>query len=266
MGKQSYTIGQVSKLLGLSIEGIRNYEKAGIIQSERNPESNYRLYNYLDITSMIRARIYRSLGFSLPETERLTNQYGTDDIATALFQRQEALEKEQKLLCAKQALLRQMATETEALSDQLGIIEICHSRAYLRIEFSKDGVIDLSELTVASVQRFLNLSPFVHISSRYSKNHVYGGLAIPEEYAAICGLDKSDPTLQYLPRSLCLQTTVVEDNNTYSDTSCTQKLREFAKYHRFDLSDDMIGHSLAGIQKKTGYRRYRQINAAIINI
>ena len=58
-----YTIGQISRLLGLSIEGIRNYEKSGIIRSKRTEASNYRKYSYLEITSLIRARMYRSLCF-----------------------------------------------------------------------------------------------------------------------------------------------------------------------------------------------------------
>ena len=266
MNRTEYSIGQVSKLLGLSVEGIRNYERAGVIQSERKPESNYRTYCYLDITSLIRARIYRSLGFSLQETEELTNKSGTDDIAAAMTQRREALEKEQKVLSAKQELLRRMVTETETLSHRLGIIEVCTSDAYFRIEFSKDGVIDFSDQTVAAVQRFVSLSPFAHVSTRYCGDHVYGGLAIPEEYAEICGLEKSDPTLQYLPQVLSLRTTVREEANGFSDISCIQSIKEFAEYHRFSLTDNMYGHSLAGVRKKTDYQRYRQIDAPLSDI
>ncbi len=52
-----YTIGQVSKLLGLSIEGIRKYEKMGIIMPVRSA-CDYRKYGYLDITALIRAKAY----------------------------------------------------------------------------------------------------------------------------------------------------------------------------------------------------------------
>ena len=47
-----YQIGQVAKLLDISAQGLRLYEKEGIIQPERE-ESGYRSYNRLDITSLL---------------------------------------------------------------------------------------------------------------------------------------------------------------------------------------------------------------------
>lgn len=70
--KKEYSIGFVSKLLDMSIEGIRNYEKAGIIETTRT-DSAYRKFQYLDVTCLMRARSYRAMGFSIREISEMTN-------------------------------------------------------------------------------------------------------------------------------------------------------------------------------------------------
>ena len=131
MAGKSYSIGQVSKLLGLSVEGIRNYEKAGIIQSRRREESNYRSYSYLDITSLVRARMYRALGFSLSEIEALTNDRSIEELSAALRDRREDIVREQRLLTAKLSLLKELEEETAALESRLGLVEIRNVPAFL---------------------------------------------------------------------------------------------------------------------------------------
>ena len=73
-----YKIGTVAKLLGISPEGLRLYERNDILVSHRREEENgYRYYSRLDITALLRARAYHQYGFSLKETEALIN---TDDV------------------------------------------------------------------------------------------------------------------------------------------------------------------------------------------
>ena len=73
-----YKIGTVAKLLGVSPEALRLYERSGILVSERGEgENGYRYYSRLDITALTRARAYHQYGFSLRETEALIN---TDDV------------------------------------------------------------------------------------------------------------------------------------------------------------------------------------------
>ena len=115
-----YSIGKVSRLLGLSIEGIRNYEKSGIISSRREEESNYRKYRYLDITSLVRARMYRSFGFSISETAAMTNDFEIPEIQEAFLHREASLKEEAGLLSAKAEYLQHMYHELGAVENRLG--------------------------------------------------------------------------------------------------------------------------------------------------
>ena len=49
----AYKIGEVAKLLGISSETVRYYEREGVIQSQKiDQESGYRYYEALDITAI----------------------------------------------------------------------------------------------------------------------------------------------------------------------------------------------------------------------
>ena len=264
MAKAEYSIGKVAKLLGLSIEGIRSYERAGIISSRRTDENSYRKYSYLDITSLVRARMYRAFGFSLSETELLTNQHEIDDILTALHCREEKIRMEIVLQKAKLSLLEELTEKIEEIENMTGDIELCKSPSSYRMEFSKNGEIDYTEETVANFRRFVDCLPFSRISSRYSEVNVYGGLAIDADFASLCGLETSGGKIQYLPSQLCLKLVISEEENGFADSSRLEPLYEFADYHRFHLSKDLIGYTILGISKSKAYRRYREIYAPVL--
>ena len=80
-----YLISDLSRITGMSIEGIRKYEKEGIIAPQRSENGQYRIYDYLDITSMMRSRMYRALGFSLKETGELINDASLEQAANSLL-------------------------------------------------------------------------------------------------------------------------------------------------------------------------------------
>ena len=71
-GNMAYKIGEVAKLLGISSETVRYYEREGVIQSQKiDQESGYRYYEALDINALMRVRMYRNYGFTLQEAKQM---------------------------------------------------------------------------------------------------------------------------------------------------------------------------------------------------
>lgn len=70
--KTIYTIGEIAKLLGVSSEQIRKYEKEGLLSIYRD-ENNYRYYESPDLTLLMLIRKYRNLDFSIKEIKTLLN-------------------------------------------------------------------------------------------------------------------------------------------------------------------------------------------------
>ena len=263
-----YSIGKVSRILGLSVEGIRNYEKSGIISSKREEESNYRKYSYLDIASLIRAKMYRAYGFSIKETGDLTNHLSLKEIAAAFDGKITELSGDIRVAMEKRSFMEEHVSVLRSLEEQAGKIRICRMPAIYRIEFARNGVIDFSEKKIMLLQTWMEYAPFVFFSSRYAEDNVYGGLAVMDRYAELFGIPeqcKEDSGISYLPETLCLMLTVKEGDTGFSRTETLSALKDYASYHNFELGDDMIGHTVIGIHKSTDYQRYRQVFAQIMN-
>ena len=66
-----YSIGQVAKQSGVSVETIRFYEKEGLIEKPERKESGYRQFNEEAIKRLAFIRKAKSLGFTLNEIQEL---------------------------------------------------------------------------------------------------------------------------------------------------------------------------------------------------
>ena len=263
-----YSIGKVSRMLGLSVEGIRNYEKSGIISSKREDGSNYRKYSYLDIASLIRAKMYRAYGFSIRETGDLTNHLSLEEIAAAFDEKITELSGDIRIAMEKRAFMEEHVSEIRSVDEETGKIRISRMPAIYRIEFARNGVIDFSEEKIRILQTWMQYAPFVFFSSRYLGDDVYGGLAVMDRYANLFGISeqyKAGKDIRYIPETLCLKLTVREGDTGYSRTETLSAFKDYASYHNFELGDEIIGHTVIGIHKSTDYQRYRKVFARILN-
>lgn len=62
--EEPLSIGEVSRLLGVSLDVIRNWERAGLIQVPRNSYNNYRLFGKKEIERMRIIRMLSRAGYS----------------------------------------------------------------------------------------------------------------------------------------------------------------------------------------------------------
>ena len=64
-------IGMLAKRTGLTVEGVRFYEKAGILRAATRTAGRHRLYTRADLKRLSFIRRARELGFSLDEVRAL---------------------------------------------------------------------------------------------------------------------------------------------------------------------------------------------------
>lgn len=67
---KTYKIGEIAKMLGISAETIRNYEKKGLICPYKE-ESNYRYFDIIQINHLLNLQKYQKYGYTLHEIREI---------------------------------------------------------------------------------------------------------------------------------------------------------------------------------------------------
>ena len=262
----NYRIGVVSSLLGLSPEGLRLYEKRGILDTKRdNSSGNYRSYSHLDITALIRARTYHNYGFSIRNIERLINTNEVEEVISVYSSRQEALTKEIK---HKQLLLEYLNSTLsliESLPNQIGVIEKSIRPAMFRFEFIKEDKLFLKPEEYKRFKHWVDLTPFTFSAQRNSWSDLCNGhdvsisaLGILEEYAHLFNI-KADNLIEFFPSCPCLYTVVKIAGEDKKSTDYLNPLLSYIKANNIKVTGDPIARAFLSMNKRQGYTRYRQI-------
>lgn len=260
-----YRIGVVSKLLGISAEGLRLYEREGILNSRREEGGGYRLYGHLDITALMRARSYHNYGFSLKETEYLINTDDVDGVLSCYQKRKEDLERE---IAVKQRMLEYMK-EINSLSEHMEEDLWCIRRAkrpdMYRFEFMDGDRLIIGPEEYKEFQNWVNLAPFAFPSQRNEwaavlngEDHSISALGILKEDAEFFGIEENKRVIRY-PSCECLYTVVKIAGEEASSTDYLRHLTEYVKQHHIHVTGDPIARTFLSMNKRENYTRYRQI-------
>ena len=67
----SYQIGEVAKRVGMTVEGLRFYERKGLVNPMARSPSRYRLYGDREIQTLRFIKAAQEMGFALREIEDL---------------------------------------------------------------------------------------------------------------------------------------------------------------------------------------------------
>lgn len=67
VGKEHYSIGDMSKICNISTKALRYYDKINLIPSQRNNHNNYRYYTRKSLLTVPVVKYYKQMGFTLDE-------------------------------------------------------------------------------------------------------------------------------------------------------------------------------------------------------
>ena len=110
-----YRIKDVAKLLGMTTEGVRFFERQGVVTPQRNAGNNYRFYDRVQVIDLEQIQKYQKLGFTLKESENLLKSSKRDEISNALTAQKKKLIEEQKDLQRKILATDEMIKSIEYL-------------------------------------------------------------------------------------------------------------------------------------------------------
>ncbi len=93
-----YSIGEVSKITGISRDRLRNYEEKGILTPVKNLYNGYREYSIDDIDTVLLIEFYRSIDLSIDSISKISQDSSLEEIKLLIDRKKQEVDKELRKL------------------------------------------------------------------------------------------------------------------------------------------------------------------------
>ena len=157
-----YKIGDVAKILGISPDLLRYYEKKGVVKPVKDQANDYRYYEPWDINFLIDCLWYKNFGFGIEQVARIVSKSSYEDIISMMEDKDSEIEatiRRQELLLRR---ARQYLKEVQRAKPLLGKCDLVSSpeivRYLNRYNFIYDNSKELQELS----HQWLQYMPLTH--------------------------------------------------------------------------------------------------------
>jgi DNA-binding transcriptional MerR regulator len=117
-----YLIHDASELVGISRQTILYYEKTGAISNSRDEATGYRFFSPLDMSILMRARMYHAYGLNLKDVAGMIHKKTLQDIIAVFHSRETAMEKEIEWMRYQRLHLQRYITQLEEADASVGCI------------------------------------------------------------------------------------------------------------------------------------------------
>ncbi len=257
-----YKIGDVSKILGISPDIMRYYEKKGIVKPHKDENNDYRYYEVWDINFLIECLWFKQFGFGMKDIAKIISKSSYDELQDTLTHKEQEL---QESITHQQMLLDCLQTHNDHLEDCqkcLSKFDIQSSpyviRYINRYNFLYDDSPEIQELG----RQWLDYFPFINrcFSVKLDVLMSHGsdfewGFSMPVEYASKLNVDIRPP-IEHVPSCRCLHTVVRQPGKYGFSTKLLDPMLDYARENSLDICGDARGRLLCSVREDdvmTGY-------------
>ena len=137
---RNYTVGELAKFYGVSLDTIRFYDKKGILSAQK-AKNDYRSYSRADLIALDQILSLKRAGLSLNEVSNLVNDYSIEQALECCQNRIEALNGEIALLQAQKQELERYTSLLNTLYKDWNVITLEMSETF----YMKDIMTSMAE-------------------------------------------------------------------------------------------------------------------------
>ena len=211
-----YTISQVSKFTGVTIDAIRLYEKEGLICPKRDDNNNYRYYDVELIRRIIFIAFYRKIDVSIPEIAPLITSSSLSDIRSTFDELINSNTKKIEQLRTKIKKLKVLNKSLEELSSNIGIYSFCvMPKCYRMMEkINADTESHKMGAAISSPMfSFGNIGYKTHFDDEHNPTQRYMSFVIWENLINTAPVDDNIENLPFVGLCECISTTALGHGN-----------------------------------------------------
>jgi DNA-binding transcriptional MerR regulator len=266
-----YTIGDFSKILGITVDTLRLYEKCGIVKPIKNKENNYRYFNDLDARNLLLSKWYRSMEISLNDVTNLVNNPTIEKITQKIKETELDLKEKIKmntLLLNKISKIKKDIIEIQYSLYQFKIKKL--PGIYRLKQTDKDSLLENNSLKDVA-NSWINSFPYSFHSCRLDKKSFFEenylnynwGLAIFEDEMQYFDLTINDAT-EYISAQTYLSTILLAtDSEEYLSKSSIQFIIDYLSQNNYTVVGDIIGKLIITEKVNLKDQTYIELDIAI---
>lgn len=242
-----YKIGDVERILGISAETLRFFEKKGLVIPHKNESNNYRNYDTLDLKKLVAYKLYRSMDFSMGESAEILNSQSHTEtfelICTQIDLIQQRVKYQQSLL-ARMGEIKHSFERVEIMGDNFFCIE--DSPEVLFYCNQVNDVFKTEEEQSKLSHQWLNQLPFIHMALFIPREEiplgkrVNWGYAVNTKYQDIVAQLES-PLTKRVPSQKSVYTILKCSGNESVNSQSLQKALSYLVDNNLILNGDVIG-------------------------
>ena len=245
----TYKIGDLAYLLGVSTEMVRKYERLGLLESQRECDGKDRLFGSGNIQRALLLKMYRRMGVPL---QNVCSAFtGTDVEVTMQMLDSQIQENKQEIADARRRILMAegMIRQIEVVKALLECMEICESPEMIVLneqDYLKNDVRDLFH-TLSACMPIANFSHIMEDGRNLNDTDMQRGLCISVLDAKELGVDDNSPYFMRIPSSLAIHTVIRIRREMRLNGMLPfgyEKYKLYAEAHGYQLSGRIIGRSL----------------------
>lgn len=257
-----YKIGDVSKMLGISRDIMRYYEKKGIVKPHKDENNDYRYYEVWDVNFLIECLWFKQFGFGMKEIERIVSQSSYDELEDTLLGREKALERE---IAWQQMLLKRLKQHNERLERARACLNRCdleENPEVIRYINRYNFLYDDSPEVQALGRQWLEYFPFINRCFDVELDVLLNrgidfswGFSMPVEYARELHVE-AKPPVERLESRRCLHSVVRQQGKYGFSPKLLGYMADYAGENGLKLCGNARGTLLCSVRENdvmTGY-------------
>lgn len=259
-----YKIGDAARILGISPDLLRYYEKKDIVHPIKDKTNDYRYYEPWDINFLIDCVWYKSFNFGIDQVAEIISEYTADEVACVLDKKVSELRAQIR----HNELLVRRAGEHRAdlgrLKNQLWKCVLRESPEIVRYIHRYNYIYDNSEALQRLSQQWINYMPFTHrcfempvedISCKRGEGSFSWGFSLTPDYVRELGV-KVEPPVVHLDSRPSIYTVFTSAGKDNFSPKLLEYVVDFAELNNLKLKGEARGNLLASVVddgKLTGF-------------
>lgn len=260
-----YKIGDVAKLLGISADLLRYYEKKGIVKPYKDSTNDYRYYEVWDVNFLIECLWFKQYGFGMKKIAEIISDSSYDELCDTLENKQKELEHE---IIYQQLLLERLKLQNRYLSqgkEHLGKCDIQDSPEMIRYLNRYNFLYDDSDEVQKLGKQWIKYFPFISRCFDIGKdvlmnggNDFAWGFSMPMAFAEKLNVEIKKP-VEYISSCKCLHSVMKQKGKYGFNPKILEYMVTYAKDSGLKISGNAIGHLLCSVKADDAMTGYFEI-------